>query len=81
MVYERMYSFGEGSNYFLSMRIGYLLKQKEQADGVRKIQRQTLTDNGYIDGLEVLGENRFAIDLPWGTEEIEPLASVISIWA
>ena len=44
LVYESMYSFGEGSNYFLSMRIGYLLKQKEQAGGVRKIQRQTLTE-------------------------------------
>ena len=119
LVYERMYSFGEGSNYFFvdedrilveAKRTGWWSKEDSETDidgnsyyefgelnffdvdagnfTTNKILvypndswEEDVTDNGYIDGLEVLGENRFAINLPWGTEEIEPLASVISIWA
>ncbi|MBR4083547.1 MAG: hypothetical protein IKK33_04595 [Lachnospiraceae bacterium] len=40
---------------------------------------ENVTDNGYIDDLEVLGENSFSLKLPWGVEEIELLTSNIII--
>ena len=40
---------------------------------------EDVTDNGYIENLEVVGENRLSLKLPWGVEEIEVLTEKITI--